>query len=137
VVTSADEVLGVLERFRSGWESNDIGGVLGCFADTTETVVIGTDEGEYWRGHASLVAPFQAMGAAFKQAQYRWQESPSITVAGDVAWADGVLDTALVASGVPTQVRMRTSFVLRRRPEGWRVVLGHFSVAAANQVAAY
>jgi uncharacterized protein (TIGR02246 family) len=136
VVSDEDAVLAVLDQFRRGWEALDADAVLACFARDPQVVVIGTDEGEYWRGFDALVAPFRTMAGAFTDPVYRWVESPHIQVAGDLAWADGRLDTSLTADGERLAVSMRTSWVLRRGAR-WEIVQAHFSVAPAAPVAAY
>jgi uncharacterized protein (TIGR02246 family) len=137
VVSAEAEVAAVLERFRRGWEEHDIDAVLSCFAESDETVVIGTDADEYWRGYRSLVEPFRAMASAFEEARYRWSTGPVIGVDGDHAWADGTLDTAVVAGTQRVEARLRTTWLLRRRAEGWRVMQAHFSVAPAAAVVTY
>ena len=132
----AAAVLAVLERFRAGWESLDADAVLACFARDPEIAVIGTDQDEYWRGFDALVAPFRAMVGTFSDPLYRWASPPRITVHGDLAWADGVLDTQLSAGGERLGVLMRSTWVLRRR-DGWKIVQAHFSVAPSAAVAAY
>ncbi len=128
-------MLAVLDRFRAGWEALDAEAVLGCFARDPEIVVIGTDEGEYWHGYAALVDPFRTMVGSFSDPEYRWAAPPNITLHGDVAWADGVLDTQLTAEGEQLSVRMRTTWVLRRR-DGWEIAQAHFSVAPPAPVVA-
>jgi ketosteroid isomerase-like protein len=135
-VSDADEVLAVLDRFRAGWEALDAEDVLACFAHDPQISVIGTDEGEYWRGYDALVKPFREMVGAFSNPVYSWAGSPHVTIHEDVAWADGVLDTQLSAGGASLSVRMRTSWVLRRN-RGWKVVQAHFSVAPPAPVVAY
>jgi ketosteroid isomerase-like protein len=136
VVSEEEAVLAVLDRFRAGWEALDADAVLGCFAKDSEIVVIGTDEDEYWRGFDALVEPFRSMAGAFTDPVYRWASPPGIHVAGDVAWADGRLDTSLAAAGERLAASMRTSWVLRRGAR-WEIVQAHFSVAPAAPVAAY
>jgi uncharacterized protein (TIGR02246 family) len=136
VVSDEIAVLAVLDQFRRGWEDLDAKAVLDCFARDAETVVIGTDEGEYWRGFDALVEPFRAMAGAFTDAVYRWHGPPHIHVIGDIAWADGTLDTSLTTGDEQLEVTMRTSWVLRRDAR-WEVVQAHFSVAPATPVAAY
>jgi uncharacterized protein (TIGR02246 family) len=137
VVSDADAVLAVLERFRAGWELGDAAGVLSCFARDADTVVIGTDADENWRGFDALVEPFEAMTGAFSDLHYRWVATPHVSVHGDTAWADAGLDTRLTtANGEQLDVTMRTSWVLRRT-SGWEVVQAHFSIAPAAPVAAY
>jgi uncharacterized protein (TIGR02246 family) len=136
VVNDANAVRAVLDRFRAGWEALDSEAVLSCFARDPEITVIGTDEGEYWRGYHALVEPFRAMAGAYSAALYRWAVAPQVTVGGDVAWADGVLDTQLTAAGEKRVVRLRTTWVLSRRLD-WKIVQAHFSVAPPAPVAAY
>ena len=136
VVRDDEAVMAVLDRFRTGWEALDADAVLACFARDAGIVVIGTDENEYWRGFDALVAPFRSMVGAFRDPVYRWEAPPQIHVDGDVAWADGRLDTSLISDGQRLAVSMRTSWVLRRG-EDWEIVQAHFSVAPAAPVAAY
>jgi ketosteroid isomerase-like protein len=136
-VSDEEEVRAILERFRRGWETLDAEMTLACFAQGPGTLVIGTDANEYWRGFDAFATPFRTMAGAFESAQYRWAAEPVVATAGDHAWADGVLDTSLVAGGEPVAARLRTTWVLRRGPEGWRVVQAHFSVAPLQPVAAY
>lgn len=131
------EVAAVLERFRRGWEENDIEGVLSCFAEADDTVVIGTDAGEYWRGYRSFVEPFRAMGSSFEEARYAWLDGPAIGVEGTLAWADGVLETVLRVAGETVAARLRTTWLLRRADGSWQVTQAHFSVAPEVPVAAY
>lgn len=135
-MSDEDGVLAVLERFRRGWEALDADAVLDCFADDPGIVVIGTDEGEYWRGFDALVEPFRTMVGAFSDPVYRWDGSPQIQVDGDIAWADGRLDTSLTADGRRLAVMMRASWVLRHAAR-WEIVQAHFSIAPAAPVAAY
>ena len=135
-MSEEDGVRAVLERFRFGWEALDADAVLDCFANDPQIVVIGTDENEYWRGFDALVGPFRTMVGAFADPVYAWDGLPQIRVAGDIAWADGRLETTLTADGQRLAVTMRTSWVLRRGAR-WEIVQAHFSVAPAAQVAAY
>jgi ketosteroid isomerase-like protein len=136
VVSDTEAVLAVLDRFRVGWEALDADTVLDCFAKDPDIVVIGTDEDEYWRGFDALIEPFRMMVGAFSDPVYRWDGSAQIHVEGDIAWADGRLDTSLTTDGERLAVSMRTSWVLRRGAR-WEIVQAHFSVAAAAPVAAY
>jgi ketosteroid isomerase-like protein len=136
VVSDSDAVLEVLNRFRLGWEALDADAVLDCFANDPQITVIGTDEGEYWRGFDALVEPFRTMGGAFTDPVYRWAEPPHIQVSGELAWADARLDTSITSNGQRLSVLMRSTWVLRRKA-GWEIVQAHFSVAPAVPVAAY
>ena len=127
----------VLERFRVGWEALDPDAVLACFEPSDATTVIGTDTAEYWRGYNALVEPFRAMTDAFHAPSYVWAVEPRIEVAGDTAWADGVLDTTLITDAGVVEAELRSTWVLARRATGWMVVQAHFSVAPDEPVAGY
>jgi ketosteroid isomerase-like protein len=137
MTADAADVLEVLDRFRSGWESLDADVVLSCFDEAGTTTVIGTDRPEYWRSFAEMAEPFRAMAGAFSDPVYRWALEPRITVAGDVAWADGVLATRVTADGTDVSADLRSTWVLARKIDGWKVVQAHFSVAADTPVAEY
>jgi hypothetical protein len=132
-----DGVLEILDRFRAGWEALDPEMVLGCFERSAATTVVGTDASEYWRGYDALVAPFRAMTAAFDAPRYTWALRPRVEVAGDSAWADGVLDTTLVTESGEVRAEMRSTWVLRRVAGDWKIVQAHFSVAPDEPVAGY
>lgn len=127
----------VLDRFCRGWEAGDADAVLGCFVADGATTVVGTDPDEYWRGYGAFAAPFRTMSEAFGDARYVWATEPEIHASGDVAWADGIIDTSLVSGGQQISARMRTTWTLRHGPDGWQVVQAHFSVAPNAAVAAY
>jgi ketosteroid isomerase-like protein len=136
VVTGADEaaVRDVLERVRSGWERMDAEAVLSCFERAAGTVVIGTDEPEYWIGYAAFEGPFRQMTEAFTDAEYHWAEGePLVEVDGHVAWSTGRLTARFASESSHAELAMRTTHVLRRSADGvWRIVQGHYSLAAAE-----
>jgi uncharacterized protein (TIGR02246 family) len=138
MVVSGEEraVRDVLERIRAGWEQMDVEAVLSCFADDPRTVVIGTDEEEYWTGFDAFAGPFRQMTDAFTDASYRWGvDEPTVEVQGDIAWSTGRLMATFVSGETPVELNMRTTHVLRNGSDGWRIVQGHYSVAAAESTA--
>lgn len=130
-----DAVRGVLEGLRAGWEMMDGEAVLSCFAQSEGTVVIGTDRDEYWIGFDAFAGPFRQMAHAFTNAEYHWAVGePLVELHGDVAWSTGRLIGAFETDGRLVQLHMRTTHVLRREAEGWRIVQGHYSVPAADVI---
>ena len=138
VVTDADRqaVADLLERFREAWARLDADAALACFDPEPGTVVIGTDAGEFWRSYQDLVEPFQAMTTAFDRADYAYGDGdPNMEIAGDMAWAAGMLHGAFDTANGRIELPMRMSAVMRRRPDGsWIVRHAHFSVASAEPV---
>lgn len=127
-------VLAVLERIREGWERMDGEAVLSCFEPDEGTVVIGTDGSEYWIGYDAFAGPFRAMAGAFTDAAYRWADGPSVTIQDGVAWSTGRLLGTFATGDERVELDMRATHVLRRGGDGWRIVQGHYSVAAADPV---
>lgn len=127
-------ILEVLEGIRRGWETMDGEAVLGCFEPEATTVVIGTDEPEYWIGYDAIVEPFRSMAGTFDDGAYRWTDGPSVEIDGSVAWSTGKLVGAFSSDGDRVELDMRTTHVLRRGPEGWRIVQAHYSLAASEPV---
>ena len=137
-MVNADDqaVRDVLEGIRGGWEEMDVEAVLSCFEEGPRTVVIGTDESEYWIGFQAFAEPFRQMTDAFTSAEYHWgADEPIVELHGDVAWSTGRLMAKFVSGGSTVTLAMRTTHVLRRGPDGWRIVQGHYSVAAAEPTA--
>jgi ketosteroid isomerase-like protein len=131
------EVLAVLERFRLGWERLDPALVLSTVARRQDVVVYGTDAAERWVGYGALVEPFRAQAAAFSHAVYTWSDGPRVWVRGEAAWACGELRVRLMAGGREVEATMRSTFVLSREADDWRIVHAHFSVGAQAPVADY
>jgi hypothetical protein len=127
-------VLEVLEGIRRGWETMDGEKVLACFEPEATTVVIGTDEPEYWIGYDAIVEPFRSMAGAFEDGDYRWTDGPTVDILDAVAWSTGKLLGTFTSDGDRVELDMRTTHVLRRGPHGWRIVQAHYSVAASEPV---
>lgn len=134
-MVSADQqgVRDILEGIRVGWEAMDVEAVLSCFEEKAGTVVIGTDESEYWIGFEAFAEPFRQMTDAFTNAEYHWGSGePIVELEGNVAWSTGRLMATFLSGETPVELNMRTTHVLRKGADGWRIVQGHYSLAAAE-----
>jgi uncharacterized protein (TIGR02246 family) len=138
VVTDADRraVAALLERFRDAWARLDPEAALACFDTDPGTIVIGTDAGEFWHSYEQLIEPFHAMTTAFERAEYAYGPGdPTVEIAGDTAWAAGMLHGAFETADGRIELPMRMTAVMRKRPEGsWIIRQAHFSVASAEPV---
>lgn len=134
---SEREVRSVLERFRRGWELLDADEVLATLA-RQDLTMYGTDAGERWDSYESLAPAFHAQVEAFESPRYAWGSGdPGIWVRGDAAWARGDLRVSLEAAGERIDITMRSTFVLTRNEEGWRIHHAHFSIGQQEQAAPY
>ncbi len=132
-------VAATIERFWDGWRHLDIAAVLSTMAPDDRLTFIGTDRAEYWRGYATLVSVFRAMGDAFIEESVAWSDGdPRINIRGDVAWADGSLAIGVtLADASSIRSDCRATFVLVADRDAWSIVQAHISVAPDNPVAAY
>jgi hypothetical protein len=141
VVTAAAaerDVRTVVDAFWRGWTVLDPAAILATIADRPDTLLIGTDEPEYWRGKGSLTEPFAAMAGAFDEERVAWADGdPVISVVGDVAWVVGRVATAVRIGAETIESAMRATFVLVRQGGAWAVVHAHFSVGPTAPVAGY
>lgn len=133
-----DEVRATVDRFWAGWEALDAAAVLGTIAPRPDTVIIGTDESEYWVGPETMVGPFEAMMSVFEEEHVRWEPGdPLIDIRDGIAWVVGRARVSVRAGGEGTDSTMRTTFVLERFDAGWRIVHAHFSVPPPAPVVGY
>lgn len=133
-----DEIREVLERFCTGWEKSDADQVLGTIAQRADMMMYGTDLVERWLGYDSFVEPTRAMVRAFANLVYRWnQGEPRIWVRGDAGWACGDLVVTLDVGGKTQTSVMRSTFVLAREDNEWKIAHAHFSIGQEDPVAGY
>ncbi len=140
VTASPDEpsVRAAIDAFWAGWAELDPAAILATIADRPDTILIGTDADEYWRGKMSLEGPFTAMSLAFDEELVVWEPGdPVLSIVGDAAWAVGRLSARVRAGGEVTTSNMRTTFILVRREAAWSIVHAHFSVTPSAPVAGY
>jgi hypothetical protein len=115
----------VLDDFHKAASEADEARYFGHLAP--DAVFIGTDEGERWD-----VKTFREYAHPHFAAGRGWTYTPRdrhVTVAGDVAWFDELLDNAKY--GV-----CRGTGVLRRDGKQWKIVQYSLSMAVPNEKAA-
>jgi ketosteroid isomerase-like protein len=127
-----------VERFRAGWAALDADAVLATLSHDPALLVWGTDVDEEWRGFEALVEPFRQQAAAFSEPRYVWRRGdPVVRGMGNAGWAAGTLDVSLVVGDKLVSVPMRSTFVLQREEDEWRIAHAHFSVGQSARVAEY
>jgi ketosteroid isomerase-like protein len=135
---SAADARAVVERFRTGWEKRDADQILSTIARRDDFVMYGTDLVERWIGYASLIEPTRAMVRAFEDPVYTWGEGePRVWVRGSVGWVCGDLTVRTRIAGQPLTSTMRSTFVLVREVDGWKIAHAHFSIGQEQPVADY
>lgn len=111
-----------LKAAEEAHESGDRGALASVFSDEPESLSIGTDPDEWWRGHDEIAKAVQADPGGGRLEDVEAYEE------GSVGW--------VVARGsfVEGEVRLpfRTTAVLHREGGDWKIVQAHTSIGVPN-----
>ncbi len=131
-------ILDTLENFRTGWEKSDADQILATIAQQEDVVIYGTDLVERWIGYDEFVGPVLKQVKILIDPVYTWGENePRINVQGDIGWASGDLKIEFEMEDIPQEVSMRSTYVLSRHGEEWKIQQAHFSVGEEEAVVEY
>ena len=120
------EVLGVLRAFNDHLAARDLVGVLSLFVSDPDVILVGSEAGEFAVGLSELRAFFQRIFARQGTFRFEWRTS-RVSVEGDVAWFFAVTLAHYDEPGNPATVPYRTTGVLARRGDRWRLAHYHGS----------
>ncbi|WP_311879065.1 YybH family protein [Microbacterium forte] len=126
------QVADLLDRFARGWKDLDGDQVTSCFVDSPATTVIGTDEGEFFVGWQAYSESWRT-GRPSHVTEFGWEDSRSIEIAGDVAWAHGVIDFDITSIEARAVGRMWITCVAREVSSRWLIAHLHASFAGPVQ----
>jgi ketosteroid isomerase-like protein len=133
-----DSIKEVLERFRIGWEKSNANQILSTISQEDDVVIYGTDHVEKWLGYDEFVKPVESQVKVLLDPVYTWEKNtPRINFRGDVGWASGDLNVDFEIEGVNQKINMRSTFVLRKENQQWKIVQAHFSIGQVDAVVDY
>ena len=123
----SEEIRRVVERWTKTIGDGDADLVLGRLSEHPGTVIVGTDEDEWWIGpetRAIWGRQIEELGSSFQ-------------VAGDVieAWEEGTVGWASVKETITVAGRSfasRATYVLHLERDEWKVVQVHWSLPSDN-----
>ena len=125
---SAPELIAFIQAYYCASARGDTAFLTEFIARDTETIVIGTDDTEWWEGGDTIVATWTAA----------WQNRGGLPVVqseprafrvGDVGW---IVDRAVWQLPNGRTVPFRLSAVVRREHGRWLLAHAHFSVGVPN-----
>ena len=101
--------------------------MMGCFAEDSDTVILGASEAERAMG---LKAIRTAFGRDIHQAdeiefQPTWQ---MISGCGDVAWVVMECVVSITVQGITSDIRARWTLIVEARDGYWLIRHSHFSI---------
>lgn len=120
------EVLAVINRLGKAFTTRSVTEGLALFADDEDVSFIGAGGAFPHTGRdavRSILARIMSLPETFT---FDWG-SPTVSAAGDVAWAVSGAQITATAGGDTRSHPYRLSLLLRRRPGGWRIVHYHGS----------
>jgi ketosteroid isomerase-like protein len=125
-------VRGVLDRFSVAYSAKDLNGVLACFDDGPDGVLVGTGADEWRVGAAALRAQSER---DFAQADSLAIEYHDLHIGGGpgVAWfaAKGTVRAKVDTESLESAVRL--TGVLTLQGQVWKIVQSHLSFPAPEQ----
>lgn len=126
------EVLGVLRAFNDRLAARDLEGMLGLFVSDPDVSLVGSEAGEIAFGPSELRAFFQRLFARPGTFRFEWRTC-RVSAGRDVAWffADSLAHYS--EPGNAASVPYRTTGVLARRGDRWRLAHYHGSEPVSLQ----
>jgi ketosteroid isomerase-like protein len=125
----APEIEELLRAYYAASAKGDAEFLARHIAPDAGTVVVGTDDGEWWEGGESIVATWGG----------EWRRRGGLPVHGSTAraWRQGAVawasDRAYWTMPSGRAVPFRVTVVFELRGEAWQIVQAHFSVGVPNE----
>ena len=121
------EVRAVIDTFSDGVRNRDIEAMESVIAHEPNIVFYGSQAGDKRVGWKDIKTSFQEQFEDTDDIQSEVLDS-TISMAGDVAWAAYDLRYSEEGGCAPVAFESRWSCVLRRDPDGWKMVHMHHSL---------
>lgn len=130
------EVRALLDDYRRNFEQKDLGAIMAAYS--SDPLVIGTDAGEYLVGRAAVERGFRQTFDGISNVQAEVLDRVIHTSPdGETAWSAERWNLRFMQGKVKkTLPGVRVTEVLRREPDGWRIVQGHASLGVPVKRAA-
>ena len=128
VPTEAKDATAVVDRFSAALATGDLATVEALLAPD----VLVLESGGAERSRAQYLAQHAGADAAFLANAHVQPVHRSARVVGDLAWVGTEAEIHASEDGMPLTLLATETMVLRRSPEGWRIVHIHWSSRNKN-----
>jgi hypothetical protein len=127
---ASEEIRSLLRSLIDSWGTTRMWPVFDDAISTDDgTLLIGTDPSEWWQEQSDLRRVLKAQSEELQGSQ--------ATPSRIDAWSEGVVGWGAaqfeIAFPGVAAASARLTMTFAQRPEGWKVVQGHFSVGVANE----
>jgi ketosteroid isomerase-like protein len=126
------EVLSVLRAFNDHLEARNCEGMLGLFVSDPDVTLVGSEAAEIAVGPSELRAFFQRLFARPGTFRFEWRTC-HVSAGGDVAWVFADALAHYSEPGNTATVPYRTTGVLARHGDRWRIAHYHGSEPVSVQ----
>lgn len=121
------QIASLIQAFLEAYSSQDLNTMMGCFAEDSDTVVIGASVAERVMGLNAIRASFardiqQADAIGFEPT---WQ---IITGSETAAWVIMECVVSITVQGVTSEIRSRWTLIVENREGFWLIRHSHFSI---------
>jgi ketosteroid isomerase-like protein len=128
----------VIDRYLESYVRRDVEALATTLAQDNDTLGIGTDQGEYWRGWTTIRNVTEKQYGAILESNWR-RGTPHIRFSrdGNVAWFAEEMTGEFLSGDKKTSCPFRFTAVLEKRANNWVIVQFHRSVPVEEHAVPY
>lgn len=139
LVAERDNVIQVIDNYSMAHEERDLNLLMSCFSDDPDIIILGTDEDELWvdkmsMGESQKVAyeTFDKISLSVRDRMVKMNNS------GTEAWFYMKVNWYVESGGNEFSINgVRTTGVLEKQNDQWRIVQLHTSMPIEGQAVPY
>lgn len=139
LVAERDKVIQVIDNYSMAHEERDLNLLMSCFSDDPDIIILGTDEDELWvdkmsMGESQKVAyeTFDKISLSVRDRMVKMNNS------GTEAWFYMKVNWYVESGGNEFSINgVRTTGVLEKQNDQWRIVQLHTSMPIEGQAVPY
>lgn len=139
LVVERDNVIQVIDNYSMAHEERDLNLLMSCFSDDPDIIILGTDEDELWvdkmsMGESQKVAyeTFDKISLSVRDRMVKMNNS------GTEAWFYMKVNWYVESGGNEFSINgVRTTGVLEKQNDQWRIVQLHTSMPIEGQAVPY
>jgi len=116
----------LIDSYQAAMEKQDLAGIMKCYADGPDTVVMGTGPGELYVGKESIENAYRGFFSNYvnEKDKITWMKNG---INGNAAWIVGTSLITQTQKKGTNEFEMNWSAVLEKQGDQWKIVALHFS----------
>jgi len=134
--TTGREIMKVMKTAVKAHSEQNLDLLLACFDSGEDVTIIGTSDGERWRGLTRIrkaLSPMVQLPGSRAQA-YRMKISKvDVSAEGRVAWLAADCEHSITVNRATKTSKARLTVVFRKTRDGWRICQWHKSKAVKDK----